>query len=128
MWLLLYYGYICPYMAIYMIIYAVHAYILYFRYLDLYFGVFGCLVFGYLDVCFWCLDLIFWFLDLFFVCILVGCDYGLRSRGPGTRAQGPGPGDPRARVACGRPRPAPPQEDVKHLALCTGVYRPVLKT
>jgi len=51
---------------------------------------------------FWMYGLVFWCLDLYLdvwtcilgVCMLVGCDYGVSARRPGTRARGPGPADP----------------------------------
>ena len=61
--------------------------------LDLYLGVWTCIWVS--GLVFWVSGLVFWCLDLYFgawtctlgVCILVGCDYGVRARGPG-------PGDP----------------------------------
>ena len=94
-------------------------------------GVWTC-IFG-VWTCFFC----FW---ICFSCH-VGCDYGVRARGPGTLGRerervdldqgpgpgpadrGPGPADPGLGIrAWGGPRPRSYQGDVNHLALYTGVY------
>ena len=52
--------------------------------LDLYLGVCTCM-FGVWMCCF-----CFW--TCLFVCVLVGCDYGMRARGPGSWTRRPGQG------------------------------------